>query len=149
MLESIAVGEKTMRMLTLVLISVMSSSAIAEWKGVASNKEGLFWFLELDQGRLLMVEHVYAQPEKTIVNECWSRPLGGGQRYDIVQGTGAQGEVLITDTTGGRFLACRWQGNISQNPTTASVCMCGVMTTLSATPPATSGPPRPPVFPNQ
>ena len=120
-----------------------TSTALAAWKGVATDRDGVFWFLETNTGKLMMVEHVYLG--NTVVSECFNLTQTGSNRYDIARGAGDWGEVLVTDTTGGRFVACTWQGDVSIAGNGPNTCRCGVMTDIKPTPQRTR-PAQPPTL---
>lgn len=104
-----------------LLMLILSTSAMAEWKAVSGNEENLYWLLEKDTGKLLITRPDGLNTATT--QECFNN-LGqsGSNSYDIIKGGGRSSSVLVIDTIGARYIPCKLQGRID--------CFCGQTTTF-------------------
>ena len=105
-----------------LLMLIVSTAAMAEWKAVSGSEENLYWLLEKKTGKLLITRPDGSNAATT--QECfYNLGQSGSGSYDIVKGAGRSSSVLVIDTIGARYVPCKLQGRID--------CFCGQTTTFN------------------
>ena len=104
-----------MKICMVLLMLILSTTAMADWTAVSGNEENLYWLLEKETGKLLIT-----RPDRFNTQECiHNLKQSGSNHYDIIKGGGRRiSSVLVIDTIGARYVPCE----LKQQGTNECVC---------------------------